>query len=152
MWLKAQVRSLRRGGDPKCDPDNGVVVLIDEIDKADSSLPNGLLEALGDRSFATTIGTQRVTATVWPLVVVTTNGERPLPDAFLRRCVVHDVELPEIDQNGPANKETEADTEFLDLLEARGKQQFPKLETKATGIVRKAASQTLEDRKARTAC
>lgn len=71
------------------------VLLIDEIDKAETDVPNGLLEALGERKFrplgqATDIE-QRHEA---PLVVVTTNGERSLPDPFLRRCFVLHLELP----------------------------------------------------------
>jgi MoxR-like ATPase len=67
---------------------NGAVVLIDEIDKADPDVPNNLLEALGSRQFTvqetgTTIQDQRS-----PLVIITTNEERELPRAFLRRCVV----------------------------------------------------------------
>lgn len=80
-------------------PADGCVLLIDEIDKADSSLPNGLLEALGDGEFAVPAGCGdqgrvRVSG-AWPLVVVTTNEERALPDAFLRRCLVLPLRLPE---------------------------------------------------------
>jgi len=68
----------------------GHVILIDEIDKADSDLPNSLLEVLGQRSFYIAPlrlpvggpGLQR------PLVIITTNEERELPAAFVRRCVV----------------------------------------------------------------
>ena len=68
----------------------GHVILIDEIDKADSDLPNSLLEVLGQRSLwiaplARLIGGPGVAA---PLIVITTNEERELPPAFLRRCVV----------------------------------------------------------------
>jgi len=68
----------------------GHVVLIDEIDKADSDLPNSLLEVLAQRSFHVEpeekpIGGPGVTA---PLIVITTNEERDLPAAFLRRCIV----------------------------------------------------------------
>jgi MoxR-like ATPase len=67
---------------------DGAVVLIDEIDKADPDVPNNLLEALGSRQFTvqetgTTIKDKRS-----PLVIITTNEERELPRAFLRRCVV----------------------------------------------------------------
>jgi MoxR-like ATPase len=68
---------------------DGHVVLIDEIDKADSDLPNSLLEVLGQRSFRVEpeglIGGPHVSV---PLVVITTNEERELPAAFVRRCVV----------------------------------------------------------------
>lgn len=86
----------------------GVVVLIDEIDKAESDVPNGLLEALGNGCFQVPIplpveGDATVTArsqTVSlvghtpPLVVITTNEERQLPPAFLRRCLVLKLDLP----------------------------------------------------------
>jgi MoxR-like ATPase len=69
--------------------DRGVVLLIDEIDKADSAIPNALLDALGHRKFAVPgCGTVEMRAGVRPLVVITTNEERSLPDAFLRRCFV----------------------------------------------------------------
>jgi MoxR-like ATPase len=80
----------RRG----CDPKNGVVVLIDEIDKADSSLPNGLLGALGDGSFQVPALDEVCCQGIEPLVVITTNEERSLPEAFLRRCAVHELKLP----------------------------------------------------------
>ena len=75
---------------------NGVVVLIDEIDKADSAVPNGLLDALGHRGFNPP-GVARVAQAEGPapLVIFTTNEERHLPDAFLRRCFVHTMRLPE---------------------------------------------------------
>ncbi len=76
-------------------PGDGCVVLIDEIDKAESEVPNGLLEALGDGVFHP----RGIPAPIEiegepPLVVITTNEERVLPDAFLRRCLVHDMSLP----------------------------------------------------------
>jgi MoxR-like ATPase len=71
-------------------------VLIDEIDKADPDVPNNLLEPLGRLSFeaaelprAVTSSRDRV-----PLVMLTTNGERDLPVAFLRRCIEHRIEQP----------------------------------------------------------
>lgn len=66
------------------------VVLIDEIDKADADLPNALLGVLGDRSFTVhPTGAQvRVPALHRPLVLITTNEDRELPPAFVRRCAV----------------------------------------------------------------
>ena len=91
-----------RGGNPA----NGVVVLIDEIDKADTDVPNGLLEALGSRCF-TPLGCVRVEAQdPMPLVIITTNQERVLPDAFVRRCLVLHVPSPGKDElivRGPAH-------------------------------------------------
>jgi MoxR-like ATPase len=71
-------------------------VLIDEIDKAESDVPNGLLEALGAGSFPVPGRHVEVTAKGEPpLVVITTNEERALPDAFIRRCLVLHLRLPE---------------------------------------------------------
>lgn len=85
------------------------VVLIDEIDKADSDLPNSLLEILSQRSFTIealgkVIGGPGVDA---PLVVITTNEERELPAAFLRRCVVLSLE-PDADYRNWLVKRGEA--------------------------------------------
>jgi len=77
------------------DPANGCLVLIDEIDKAEADVPNGLLEALGAGSFHPQGCTEPVRATgIAPLVVITTNEERALPDAFVRRCLVLHLRLP----------------------------------------------------------
>ena len=79
-------------------PEAGCVLLIDEIDKADSDVPNSLLETLGNRSFSVpwlaegTVGQGTATP---PLVIITTNEERELPAAFLRRCLVLQYELPD---------------------------------------------------------
>ena len=71
------------------------MVLIDEIDKAESDVPNGLLEALGVGRFTPQGRAQPVVCTgPLPLVVITTNEERELPPAFLRRCLVHTLALP----------------------------------------------------------
>ena len=81
---------------PGCwTPGSGCVVLIDEIDKAEADVPNGLLEALGQGWFRDPLG-NRISATgATPLIVITTNEERELPDAFLRRCFAHWLLLPE---------------------------------------------------------
>ena len=77
------------------DPAKGCLVLIDEIDKAEADVPNGLLEALGAGSFHPQGCAEPVKATgIAPLVVVTTNEERALPDAFVRRCLVLHLRLP----------------------------------------------------------
>jgi MoxR-like ATPase len=72
------------------------VVLIDEIDKADPDVPNNLLEPLGRLSFEAADLPRPVSAPAnrVPLVVLTTNEERDLPDAFLRRCIEHLIEPP----------------------------------------------------------
>ena len=77
-----------------CAVENGVVVLLDEIDKADSSVPNSLLECLGNGVFHAPGGPVEV-GTPAPLVIVTTNEERALPDPFLRRCLVRHLRVPE---------------------------------------------------------
>lgn len=77
------------------DWNRGCVVLIDEIDKAESDVPNGLLEALGAGCFTPQGHAEPVVAVgAPPLVVVTTNEERALPDAFIRRCLVLHLALP----------------------------------------------------------
>ncbi|WP_130470729.1 AAA family ATPase [Candidatus Magnetaquicoccus inordinatus] len=77
------------------DWQKGCVVLLDEIDKAESELPNGLLEALGNREFTPFGWHQPIRSTTsLPLVIITTNEERSLPDAFLRRCLVLQLTLP----------------------------------------------------------
>ena len=76
----------------------GPVVLIDEIDKADPSVPNGLLECLGNEGFTTPmLGGNEVRLPKGakpPLIMITTNEERELPAAFLRRCLVLQMEFP----------------------------------------------------------
>jgi MoxR-like ATPase len=76
------------------DGGNGVVVLIDEIDKGDPSVPNGLLGALGDAGFDLPDGRRVEQKGHFPLVVVTSNEERTLPAAFVRRCLVLRIEVP----------------------------------------------------------
>jgi MoxR-like ATPase len=77
----------------------GAVVLIDEIDKAEPDIPNALLVPLGSAAFrvAETHTEVRLDPDVEVLIVVTTNGERDLPPAFERRCVVY--ELPHVDED-----------------------------------------------------
>ena len=73
---------------PQAEEKNHVVLLIDEIDKAQPDLPNDLLEPLDQRSFGLPTG-DKITAKDGQriLTIITTNGERELPQAFLRRCV-----------------------------------------------------------------
>jgi MoxR-like ATPase len=80
------------------EPKRGSVLLIDEIDKADTDLPNGLLETLGNGDFAVPyLGTSvhQSKDCPPPLVMITTNEERELPAAFLRRCLVLPLSLPD---------------------------------------------------------
>jgi len=142
-WDDALIQAARRANtdkdkvapppqpDPKlCDPANGVVVLIDEIDKAEPELPNSLLEALGAREFTPRGRNEPVVADKWPLIIVTSNESRALPDAFLRRCLVHEMALPEGDA-------------LIDFLVERGKAHYPKMTLKRLEAI---ARLTLEDR------
>ena len=72
-----------------------VVLLIDEIDKADMEFPNDLLHELDRMSFAVAETGDQFTANERPIVVITSNNEKELPDAFLRRCVFHYIEFPD---------------------------------------------------------
>jgi len=70
------------------------VVLIDEIDKADMEFPNDLLHELDTMSFTIPETGRTVSAQKRPIVIITSNNEKELPDAFLRRCVFHWIEFP----------------------------------------------------------
>ncbi len=71
------------------------VVLIDEVDKADIEFPNDLLHELDTMSFTVPETGETVTARERPIVVITSNNEKELPDAFLRRCAFHWIEFPD---------------------------------------------------------
>ncbi len=75
--------------------DEQVVVLIDEIDKADIEFPNDLLRELDEMAFHIPEIDETITAKKRPLVIITSNAEKELPDAFLRRCVFHYIAFPE---------------------------------------------------------
>lgn len=117
---------------------DGCVVLIDEIDKADSDLPNGLLESLGNTGFDVPPARQFValpeTAQA-PLVLITTNEERELPAAFLRRCFVLHMPFPKDPQEQKA------------LLIGRGRAQY-RTEISDEAVYLEAANQLLLDRQA----
>jgi MoxR-like ATPase len=72
-----------------------VVLLIDEIDKADLEFPNDLLHELDMMEFSVIETGDRHVAKSRPIVVITSNAEKELPDAFLRRCVFHYIHFPE---------------------------------------------------------
>ncbi len=75
------------------------VVLIDEIDKADIDFPNDLLLELDEKRFTVReLGNKTITANKPPIVFITSNDEKDLPDAFLRRCIFHYIEFPKQDQ------------------------------------------------------
>lgn len=114
-------------------PGDGCVLLVDEIDKAESDVPNGLLQALGSarfipEGFAKMVHAEGTVA----LVIVTTNEERSLPDAFLRRCLVHHITLPEDDH------------ELVDLLVQRAEAHFPSTKLE---VFKAAAEMLAADRK-----
>ncbi|MEL6487436.1 MAG: MoxR family ATPase [Pseudomonadota bacterium] len=71
------------------------VLLIDEIDKADIEFPNDLLQELDRMSFDVYETQERVEAKERPIVVITSNNEKELPDAFLRRCFFHYIKFPD---------------------------------------------------------
>ncbi|MFL5288487.1 MAG: AAA family ATPase [Rhodopila sp.] len=138
-WTNALCQAERAGCSPppqphRCNPANGMVVLIDEIDKADTDVPNGLLEALGAGEF-TAPGidgpVRRDPAMPPPLVIITTNEDRGLPDPFVRRCLALHLRLPEERR------------ELIEHLVARGKAHFPGM-TKP--ILEHAAEMLADDR------
>jgi MoxR-like ATPase len=72
-----------------------LVLLIDEIDKADIEFPNDLLHELDRMRFSITETREEIVAQQRPVVIITSNAEKELPDAFLRRCVFHFIEFPD---------------------------------------------------------
>lgn len=118
------------------EPEQGTVVLIDEIDKADSDLPNGLLESLGNHGFDVPQARTHVAlprGVEAPLVMITTNEERELPAAFLRRCFVLPLPFP---------KERDDQVRFL---VARGKAHFHEV-IDSEAVYMEAAQQVVNDR------
>jgi len=75
--------------------DEPVVLLIDEIDKADIEFPNDLLQELDVMEFYIPELQKTIKAKHRPIVIITSNNEKELPDAFLRRCVFHYIEFPD---------------------------------------------------------
>lgn len=113
----------------------GCVLLIDEIDKADADVPNGLLDTLANGSFSVpyldeSIGLAKQTEA--PLVIITTNEERELPAAFLRRCLVLSMALPK-QQDG-----------FIEWMLKRGQAHFKN--HCSVEVCEQAAQQLWQDR------
>ena len=75
-----------------------VVLLIDEIDKADLEFPNDLLWELDKMEFYINETKETVRTKSRPIVIITSNAEKELPDAFLRRCIFHYIEFPDRDK------------------------------------------------------
>lgn len=91
----AQFPSANPGTAPRGAASDSVVVLLDEIDKADPDVPNDLLDPLDVRRFIVRETGDEITAQRTILMILTTNGERELPGAFLRRCVTLELEPPD---------------------------------------------------------
>ncbi len=112
-----------------------VVLLIDEIDKADIEFPNDLLQELDRMEFHVYETGETVTARHRPVVIITSNSEKELPDAFLRRCFFHFIRFPDpetmrriVDVHFPGIKEallTTALTRFYELRETPGLKKKP---------------------------
>jgi MoxR-like ATPase len=78
--------------------DKQVVLLIDEIDKADLEFPNDLLWELDKMEFYINETKETITTKHRPIVIITSNAEKELPDAFLRRCIFHYIEFPDAEK------------------------------------------------------
>lgn len=128
--------AMERGRGARATP----VLLIDEIDKADADLPNALLEVLGNRSFTVPPLSNKIVKAEGgrlPLTIITTNEERELPPAFVRRCAVLNLNPPE------------KDDDFVTWLVARGRvHRHVNIDKAARQL---AAQQVLADRKAAVA-
>jgi MoxR-like ATPase len=117
------------------ESDVPAVVLIDEIDKADIEFPNDLLRELDRMEFHVYETGQDVRARHRPLVVITSNNEKELPDAFLRRCFFHYIRFPDketmmriVDVHYPGLKKAllgEALDAFFSLREVPGLKKRP---------------------------
>ena len=117
------------------DLDERCIILIDEIDKADIEFPNDLLRELDRMEFYVYETRQLVKARQRPLVFITSNNEKELPDAFLRRCFFHYIKFPDketmqaiVDVHFPGIKEAllkEALQVFFQLREVPGLKKKP---------------------------
>ncbi len=111
------------------------VLLIDEIDKADIEFPNDLLQELDRMEFFVYETKQTIKARNRPIIIITSNNEKELPDAFLRRCFFHYIRFPSkqimakiIDVHHPGLKQDllkAALSAFYDIREARGLKKKP---------------------------
>jgi MoxR-like ATPase len=117
------------------EADQKVVLLIDEIDKADIEFPNDLLQELDKMAFHVYETGETVAAKNRPVVIITSNNEKELPDAFLRRCFFHYISFPDQDTmrqiikvHFPDIKEqllTTALTQFYEVREQQGLKKKP---------------------------
>ncbi|HDY96042.1 MAG: MoxR family ATPase [Sulfitobacter litoralis] len=111
------------------------VLLIDEIDKADIEFPNDLLQELDKMEFFVYETGETIKAVNRPIVIITSNNEKELPDAFLRRCFFHYIQFPEMDTlrkivevHHPGIKDallTTALTQFYDIRDQQGLKKKP---------------------------
>ncbi|MEM9576740.1 MAG: MoxR family ATPase [Pseudomonadota bacterium] len=117
------------------EADEKVVLLIDEIDKADIEFPNDLLQELDKMEFFVYETGETIVAKHRPIVIITSNNEKELPDAFLRRCFFHYIQFPDIETlrrivevHHPGIKEnllTTALTQFFEIREQAGLKKKP---------------------------
>lgn len=117
------------------EADTQVVLLIDEVDKADIEFPNDLLFELDQMAFDIVETGRQVKAKQRPVVIITSNNEKELPDAFLRRCVFHYIDFPDerlmaqiVDVHYPQLEQTvlqDCITTFFALREVRGLRKPP---------------------------
>jgi len=115
--------------------DERVVLLIDEIDKADIEFPNDLLQELDRMEFFVYETGETIKAKQRPIVIITSNNEKELPDAFLRRCFFHYIDFPDretmqaiVDVHFPAVKQDlvkEALEIFFDVRKVPGMKKKP---------------------------
>lgn len=117
------------------EADEKVVLLIDEVDKADIEFPNDLLQELDKMEFHVYETNETIRARNRPIVIITSNNEKELPDAFLRRCFFHYIRFPDettmrriVDVHHPGIKEsllTTALTQFYEIRETQGLKKKP---------------------------
>ena len=117
------------------DSDERVVLLIDEIDKADIEFPNDLLQELDRMEFFVYETGETIRARQRPIIVITSNNEKELPDAFLRRCFFHYIAFPDratlqriVDMHFPGIRQAlvqEALEIFFDLRKVPGLKKKP---------------------------
>jgi hypothetical protein len=131
------------------DPVGGIVILIDEIDKAESSLPNGLLEVFGERKFTPPGSSQPIVTksdAKAPVVIITTNEERRLPEAFVRRCLILHLEMPPcLDGDNKPSLDSEISINFIKYLLSLGKAHYGD-DSLPVSVMSAMAELLLEDR------
>ena len=117
------------------EADEKVVLLIDEIDKADIEFPNDLLQELDKMAFHVYETGETVQAKHRPIIIITSNNEKELPDAFLRRCFFHYIRFPDaetmkqiVEVHHPGIKQdllATALTQFYEIRDTQGLKKKP---------------------------